>query len=168
MAIALIVSFATFTLIEVVMKRSGEVGARVETTAAGRTAMDQISRQLRSQVCAKRATMTTPRSIDGAGPAWFAVFTDFTNENVGGGTMPAPDLRTVSWANKILTEIVVKGTRDKTNNRVAYTSTSCGTHFPGITCLPSTSHPSFLNISATKSSNGCPEGPNSNSARRRL
>jgi prepilin-type N-terminal cleavage/methylation domain-containing protein len=121
MAIALIVSLATFSLIEVVMKRSGEVGARVETTATARTAMDQITRQLRSQVCAKRKTMGTARSIDAANPGSFTVFTDFTNENYGGGTMPAPDLRTVSWESKVFTETVVKGARDTSDNSVSYT-----------------------------------------------
>jgi prepilin-type N-terminal cleavage/methylation domain-containing protein len=120
MAIAMIVSLATFALIEVVMKRSGEVGARVETTASARTAMDQITRQLRSQVCAKRKTMGTARSIDAANPGSFTVFADFSNENFGGGTMPAPDLRTVSWSGNTFTETVTKGTRDTTDNSVAY------------------------------------------------
>ena len=68
MAIAMIVSLATFTLIEIVMKRSGEVCSRVETTATARTAMDQITRQLRSQVCAKTSTSTDARSLATASP----------------------------------------------------------------------------------------------------
>jgi prepilin-type N-terminal cleavage/methylation domain-containing protein len=129
MAIAMIVSLATFSLIEIVMKRSGDVGARVETTATGRTAMDQITRQLRSQVCAKRATMGTARSIDVAGPASLTVFADFTNENVSGGIMPAPDLRTISWANNIFIETVVKGTRRDTDNSVSYAGTGTSRQF---------------------------------------
>lgn len=124
MVVALVVSLATFSLIEVVMKRSGEVGARVETTATARTAMDQITRQLRSQVCAKRgASMVTARSVDAAGPAFFTVFADFTNENVGGGTMPAPDLRNVGWANNVFTETVTTGTRNLNDNTVSYSGT---------------------------------------------
>ena len=129
MAIAMILSLATFALVEVVMKRSGEVGARVETTASGRTAMDQITRQLRSQVCAKRETMGTARSIDVAGPASLTVFADFSNENVSGGTMPAPDLRTISWANNVFTERVVKGTRKTSDNSVSYSGTGVSRQF---------------------------------------
>jgi|GEM_PF-5821165 type II secretory pathway component PulJ len=121
MAVAMIVSLAAFALIEIVMKRSGEVSARVETTATARTAMDQITRQLRSQVCAKRKTMGTARSLDAANPGSFTVFTDFTNENVGGGTMPAPELRKVSWAGNTFTETLTKGVRDTSDNTVSYT-----------------------------------------------
>jgi type II secretory pathway component PulJ len=129
MATAMIVSLAAFSLIEVVMKRTGEVGARVETTASARTAMDQISRQLRSQVCAKRKAMGQARSIDVAGPTTLTVFADFTNENFGGGTMPAPDLRTLSWANNVFTETVVKGTRDTTDNSVSYSGAGLSRQF---------------------------------------
>ncbi|MDA0173664.1 prepilin-type N-terminal cleavage/methylation domain-containing protein [Solirubrobacter taibaiensis] len=145
MVIAMILSLATFSLIEVVMKRSGDVGARVETTATGRTAMDQITRQLRSQVCAKRATMGTARSIDAAGPASLTVFADFTNENVSGGIMPAPDLRTISWANNIFTETVVKGTRKDTDNSVSYSGTGTSRQF-----LTSVVAAEFLNNDKTK------------------
>lgn len=51
LAIAMIVSLATFTLIETTMKKSGDAAARVEAAQRGRIAMDIITRQLRSQVC---------------------------------------------------------------------------------------------------------------------
>jgi prepilin-type N-terminal cleavage/methylation domain-containing protein len=129
MAIAMIVSLATFSLIEVVMKRSGEVGARVESTASARTAMDQITRQLRSQVCARRASMGAARSMDAANPGSLTVFADFTNENYGGGTMPAPDLRTISWSNNTFTETVVDGVRDTKDNTVSYTGATASRQF---------------------------------------
>ncbi len=129
MATAMIVSLAAFSLIDVVMKRSGEVGARVETTASARTAMDQITRQLRSQVCAKRKTMGQARSIDVAGPTTLTVFADFSNENFGGGTMPAPALRTLRWANNLFTETTVKGTRDTTDNSVSYAGAGTSRQF---------------------------------------
>jgi prepilin-type N-terminal cleavage/methylation domain-containing protein len=49
--IALVVSFAAFTLIEVVMRRTAETQGRVEASQKGRAAMDTMTRQLRSQVC---------------------------------------------------------------------------------------------------------------------
>ena len=98
LAIALIVSLATFSLIDIVMSRSGEIGARVDTTQRGRTAMDQITRQLRSQVCAWRATTRheAARSIDAAAPDVGGRFADFTNESLSAASSPAPDLRTLS------------------------------------------------------------------------
>ncbi len=154
MAIAMIVSLATFALVETVMKRSGEVGARVETTATARTAMDQLTRQLRSQVCAKRPEMGTARSIDSASPTAFSVFTDFTNENAGGGVMPAPDLRTVTWdaAAKLFTETVVAGTRDTRDNTVTYpVATAVGTATPAPV---GTSRQLLRNVVATEFFNG--------------
>jgi prepilin-type N-terminal cleavage/methylation domain-containing protein len=62
--IATIISLAAFALIEFVMKRSGEIEQRVQTTQRGRLAMEDITRQLRSQVC---LSATEPPVIDGDG-----------------------------------------------------------------------------------------------------
>ena len=43
--------------------------------------------------------------------------------------MPAPDLRTISWANNIFTETVVKGTRKDTDNSVSYSGTGTSRQF---------------------------------------
>jgi prepilin-type N-terminal cleavage/methylation domain-containing protein len=51
MVIGLILSIAAFSLVEFTMKRAGDVAARVDTSQRARAAMDQITRQLRSQVC---------------------------------------------------------------------------------------------------------------------
>ena len=63
-----IVSLATFSLIDVTMRRSGEISARVDTVQRGRTAMDVMSRQLRSQMClgfapARAVTAGTDTSV---------------------------------------------------------------------------------------------------------
>jgi prepilin-type N-terminal cleavage/methylation domain-containing protein len=85
LAIAMIVTLATFSLVEVVMRRSGEINARVETTQLARTGMDQITRQLRSQVCAWRndvsPTWANARSIESAGPTSVVFFTDLSDES---------------------------------------------------------------------------------------
>jgi prepilin-type N-terminal cleavage/methylation domain-containing protein len=49
--IAVVVSLAAFSLIEVVMRRTADTTGRVEASQRGRAAMDTITRQLRSQVC---------------------------------------------------------------------------------------------------------------------
>jgi prepilin-type N-terminal cleavage/methylation domain-containing protein len=49
--IALVISIATFTLVDVTMRRSGEITARVDGVQRGRVAMDTVTRQLRSQIC---------------------------------------------------------------------------------------------------------------------
>lgn len=51
MGVAMVISLATFTLIEVTMRRAGDVAGRVEASQKGRAAMDYMTRQLRSQVC---------------------------------------------------------------------------------------------------------------------
>jgi type II secretory pathway component PulJ len=112
MVIALAVSLATFTLIEVVMRRSGDIAARVDTTQRARTAMDQITRQLRSQVCTQRLGQPG-RTIDSASPTSLTVFTDFSDETINGAALNVPDLRQLSFdlTGKTLTETVTTGTR---------------------------------------------------------
>jgi prepilin-type N-terminal cleavage/methylation domain-containing protein len=68
LVIAVILSLATFSLVEVTMKRSGEISARTDTLQRARGAMDAMTRQLRSQVClgsspARTVTSATPTSI---------------------------------------------------------------------------------------------------------
>jgi prepilin-type N-terminal cleavage/methylation domain-containing protein len=68
MTIALILSMATFALIDVTIRRSGEIEARVDAVGRGRVAMDLITRQLRSQIClgaapARSVTEATPTSV---------------------------------------------------------------------------------------------------------
>ncbi len=100
LVIALIVSFATFSLIEVAMRKAGETEARVKSAQQGRMAMDTVVRQIRSQVCLNTATPTPPMSP----PAGFgtvtsgttAVFyTDFTDS--GKPTTVAPELHVLTY-----------------------------------------------------------------------
>jgi hypothetical protein len=111
------------------MKRSGEVAARVDTTQRARGAMDQITRQLRSQVCGLRsdkttdnADMTVARSVEAATSTSVTVFADFSSETLdAGGQLPAPDLRKMSWAADTFTETVTQGSRIA-DGRVTYAS----------------------------------------------
>jgi prepilin-type N-terminal cleavage/methylation domain-containing protein len=58
MWIAGVIMLAAFALVDFVMKRTAEAEQRVEATQRGRTGMDLITRQLRSQVCL--GSSTTP------------------------------------------------------------------------------------------------------------
>jgi prepilin-type N-terminal cleavage/methylation domain-containing protein len=125
MIIALTVSLATFSLIDFVMRRSGEIATRVEAVQRGRTAMDQVTRLLRSQVCAWRSddgTMLSSRSLDDATPSSVTPYTDFTNEALVGGVVPPPALRTLTLStptNGILTETTIAG--QWSGGKVSYT-----------------------------------------------
>jgi type II secretory pathway pseudopilin PulG len=94
--IAITVSLAAFSLLDFVMRRSGQISTRVETTQRGRTAMDQVTRLLRSQVCAWRsddATMNTSRSLNDASSTSVGAYADLTNESAGS----APVLRSLTY-----------------------------------------------------------------------
>jgi prepilin-type N-terminal cleavage/methylation domain-containing protein len=66
--ITLILSLATFALIDVTIRRTGEISARVDSVQRGRVAIDLITRQMRSQIClgtapARSVTAGTATSI---------------------------------------------------------------------------------------------------------
>jgi prepilin-type N-terminal cleavage/methylation domain-containing protein len=115
LTIAMILSLATFSLIEVVMRRTADTTARIDAVQRGRTTMDIVTRDLRSPVCAwaTNATpaMLAPRSLESASSTSVGVFVDFTDEAQVAGVSPAPSLRTISLAaNGNLNETVQKGT----------------------------------------------------------
>lgn len=56
MSISIIVLLGAFGLLDVVMKRTGETAARVETAQVAREALETMTQQLRSQVCPTTAT----------------------------------------------------------------------------------------------------------------
>jgi prepilin-type N-terminal cleavage/methylation domain-containing protein len=80
-SMAMIISLAAFTLIEVTMHRAGETAARVDTNQRARAAMDTITRQLRSEVCLNK---TTPPIVSGTDTSvgFYADFTDQSNSDV--------------------------------------------------------------------------------------
>jgi prepilin-type N-terminal cleavage/methylation domain-containing protein len=78
-SIALIVSLATFSLIEFTIRRSGEVQGRVEATQKGRAAMDVITQHMRSQVCL--SSDTPPLQIADANQVTF--YTDLSDGTQG-------------------------------------------------------------------------------------
>jgi prepilin-type N-terminal cleavage/methylation domain-containing protein len=107
LVIAMVISLATFGLIETVMSRAGEIATRVDTTQRARHAMDIITRQLRSQVCVTSTNPNTvdPRAIVSATPTSISFFTDLSDEShYSGSTTKNPELRTISYENNKLLE----------------------------------------------------------------
>jgi prepilin-type N-terminal cleavage/methylation domain-containing protein len=120
LVIASIVSLAAFGLIDTVMSRYGDTAARVDTAQRSRLAMDQITRELRSQVCVTRSDptlMTTPRSLYAATPTSITFFADLGDESykTGTTTMPVATLRTLTLTGAKLTETTVQGVNDTVN-----------------------------------------------------
>ncbi len=108
MVITMIVSLACFALIEVTMRRSSDISARVDTTQRGRGAMDTITRQIRSQVCVQRsddATMVDDRAVYAATPTAIAFFTDLGDDSVhAGNAIKPPQLHSLSFESGKLIE----------------------------------------------------------------
>jgi prepilin-type N-terminal cleavage/methylation domain-containing protein len=77
--VALVISLASFTLIEVTMRRAGDVAGRVEASQKGRAAMDFMTRQLRSQVCLSSAI---PPMVSGTANE-VRFYVDLSNGNSG-------------------------------------------------------------------------------------
>jgi len=104
LVIGLTVSLATFSLIEVVMRRSGQISARIEAVQSGRTAMDTMTRELRSTVCIPRTTNPAilPVAIDAAGPNTVTLYTDLRDNSnrLGGTATPTPAPGTISGPDK--------------------------------------------------------------------
>jgi prepilin-type N-terminal cleavage/methylation domain-containing protein len=153
LSIALIVSFATFSLIEIAMRRAGDTENRVKSAQQGRMAMDTVVRQLRSQVCLNTATPTPPMSP----PAAFgtvtssttAVFyTDFTD--AGKPTTVAPELHVLTYdaGTRRLIERDYTGTVKLVTNVYTYTyptaaSTPARTKILAENVIPLTAVPIF-------------------------
>jgi prepilin-type N-terminal cleavage/methylation domain-containing protein len=138
MAIAMIVSLAAFGLVETVMKRTGEVSARVEATQRARGAMDDMTRELRSQVCVIRSDpslMSDARTVYSASATQIVFFGDLSDESfkTASDTIPIPTLRTLTFtpgagATGTITETIRPGVKDTTVTTVDAISYSTATN----------------------------------------
>jgi Tfp pilus assembly protein PilW len=129
-SMALIVSLATFSLIEFTMRRSAEVQGRVDATQRGRLTMDTITRQLRSEVCQPSGTppiySRAGNVTDNNNVTFFVDFTDGSNTSV------PVDMHTIAFdaANSRIVERDYTGTNganssiDPTYNAAPYRTTT--------------------------------------------
>jgi prepilin-type N-terminal cleavage/methylation domain-containing protein len=117
LSIALIVSFAAFSLIEFSIKRAGEVDQRVDATQRGRAIMDTITRELRSQVCLDHntAAMAT-RGGDITNDTTATFYADFTDG--ADQTKPPADLHKLSYdaTTRRITDTTYKTSWNKATN----------------------------------------------------
>jgi prepilin-type N-terminal cleavage/methylation domain-containing protein len=107
--VAMVVSLAAFSLIEFVMKQTGQATGRIDATQRGRIAMETITRQLRSQVCLPSGTPSMVNRTSNVSDADDVSF--FVDFHDGSDPAIAPDLHTVSFdaANRQIVESDIVG-----------------------------------------------------------
>jgi hypothetical protein len=88
----MVISLATFALVETVMRQSGEASARIDAVQRGRGAMDTVTRQLRSQACltSDKSPGPTPRAIEGGTPTSVTFYADMRDVSNKAAAPPAP------------------------------------------------------------------------------
>jgi prepilin-type N-terminal cleavage/methylation domain-containing protein len=102
MAVLGIVAIGAMTLIEVVMRQGRGIVDRTESAQRGRLALDQMTRQIRSQVCPS----ATKKGLVAATPNALTFYADLTD----GGTGAVPAMRKLEWepASKNIVETIYK------------------------------------------------------------
>lgn len=106
LGMAVIILMATFALLEHVMMRTSETQARVESTQKGRTAMDSMTRALRSQVC---LSATVP-SMAAASPTSMTYYSDRSDPTAAVVLAPEKHVVTYDPATGKITQAVYPGT----------------------------------------------------------
>jgi prepilin-type N-terminal cleavage/methylation domain-containing protein len=92
MSIGMLLVLGTLTLVDVTMRRSGEIAARVESVQSGRLAMDIVTREIRSQSCQVKTSGTgvKPVSILSATPDSLTMFVDLRDTSNTATPTPTP------------------------------------------------------------------------------
>ena len=125
-AIGMIVTLATFALVDTTMRQSGDVSARVEAVQGGRSAMDAMTRQLRSAACLRNqdvAGMDQPRSIESASRTAVTFYANLYDPSVRAGAPPpplGPERRTLSYEDGKLVERVYEADAIDAGGRFHY------------------------------------------------
>ena len=144
MWIAMVVLLAGFALLDFVMKRTAEAGQRVEATQRARTAMDVITRELRSQVC---LDTNTPPIVDGT-PTQVTFYTDLGNSTAS--SLPERHVLSYNAGAGTITEAVSKPIAGKPVTWTAPTTrtvVSGVTTFDGVSTTPIFRYFSFTGAS---------------------
>ena len=92
LSIGMVVSLAAFGLVSTTMTQSGEAAARIDAVQRGRSAMDIVTRQLRSQACVKSTTLpgSLPRAIETGTPDSVTFYADMRDTSNQAVAPPAP------------------------------------------------------------------------------
>jgi type II secretory pathway pseudopilin PulG len=112
LAISMIVATAALTILDVTLKRVGEVDQRVDSTQRGRMLMDTMTRELRSQICMTTDVPpireTLEQTVNGSYRQSVAFYSDLTD----GRTNAVPEMRTLTYddRSRTITEEVRQGT----------------------------------------------------------
>jgi prepilin-type N-terminal cleavage/methylation domain-containing protein len=109
-SMAVIVALAAFSILDVVMKDSGHIAQRVDSTQRGRMALDVLTSDLRSQVCLTPTDPTVQPPVQQpikstaltATPyseslSFYADSSDGRQKESDGVTPQPPDLRTITY-----------------------------------------------------------------------
>lgn len=111
MTLGLILAVSALTILDVTIRRTGEVNQRVDSDQRGRTLMDLVTRDLRSQICQTNdippIRQTTKGLVGGHYQESVSFYADMTDGRADG----IPDLRTLTFdeTNRTLTEDVSRG-----------------------------------------------------------
>jgi prepilin-type N-terminal cleavage/methylation domain-containing protein len=118
--IGTVVMGAAFMILDLANGLSQSVDARVDTTSRARTAMEQVTRELRSQVCLQPGTAAITNGQDNS-------VTFYTY--LGGPTGYSPERHTITWnpATRELTDYAFVGTGTPPNMTYPATATRTNT-----------------------------------------
>jgi prepilin-type N-terminal cleavage/methylation domain-containing protein len=97
LAISLIIALAAFTLLDVVVRRAGEIDQRVDTSQRGRMLMDVVTRELRSQVCMSQDTPPIYETTSGTVGSSYQQTVSFYTDLTDGRANTMPQLRTLRY-----------------------------------------------------------------------
>jgi len=126
--LGIIVITAAFQVLIVGMKGTQRVAAGVDTVQRGRQAMENVTRELRTQICLPTLTGPQPAILSGDGTT-VSFYADLGDENL------TPDLRTISFAGNQITE-----------KTYANTGTTTSPAFSGYPGTPATTRVLATNV----------------------
>lgn len=98
--IGMVLTLGALTLVDVTMRRSGEISARVEAVQSGRSAMDTITRELRSQVCLPPVVNAPRVSVAAATPTSITMYTELRDTSINPSATATPAPGTISGPDK--------------------------------------------------------------------
>jgi type II secretory pathway pseudopilin PulG len=106
--LSIIVLGAAFQILIIGMKGTQRISAGIDTVQRGRQAMENVTRELRSQICLPTASGPQPAILSGDGTT-VNFYADLGDESL------TPELRSISFASSQITEKIYANTGTATN-----------------------------------------------------